>query len=462
MMKKFFVGFLAFVGVLFMFVIPAEASTIPSVSYRSHVQSIGWQGYAKDGATAGTIGKSLRLEAVNVKLENLAITGGIQYRSHVQSVGWQGFVSNNAQSGTTGQSLRLEAIQIKLTGELANQYDIHYRAHVQNIGWQSWVKNGDTAGTEGQSKRLEAIEIKLVKKAAITIISTTNINKFYAIDQDSRTDILVDDVLAKTFPVSAKTFHGVVVQSDKEVRTSDGNTYVHIKVNNTWKWILKVGLSWEKGDETGLVNAQPILEYNCYDKSGTIYYKSDSAFTTQLDAAASVWNSKLGTIFIKTNDINKANLYVRDNAIGTGKGKYLANTYYSIGLMFVNTSYIGKNAGGYNFKSEADIQDIFVHELGHSLGLSHTGKNVDNNISKPVYSWSWSTFEDVMWASKTGGNAKSAHTLTTNDVNAAKLVRTLQRFDDTANPANYKNKYSQSSVDEDSDLPVIIDYPGEQ
>ena len=72
-------------------------------------------------------------------------------------------------AGTEGKSLRLEAIRIKLTGEIANYYDIYYRVHSQEFGWLGWAKNGEASGTEGYAYRLEAIEIKLVKK-------NTNIN----------------------------------------------------------------------------------------------------------------------------------------------------------------------------------------------------------------------------------------------------------------------------------------------
>ena len=44
-------------------------------------------------------------------------------------------------SGTEGRSLRLEAIKIKLTGEMAKKYNIYYRVHAQNFGWLDWAKN---------------------------------------------------------------------------------------------------------------------------------------------------------------------------------------------------------------------------------------------------------------------------------------------------------------------------------
>ena len=137
----------------------------PSVNYSTHVQDIGWQGYVKDGSTAGTTGQSKRLEAIRIKpSNNTSYKGTIQYQTHIQDIGWQGWKMNDDTSGTSGQSKRLEAIRIKLTDELAENYDIYYRVHAQEFGWLGWAKNGESAGTAGYSYRLEAIEVKLVEK----------------------------------------------------------------------------------------------------------------------------------------------------------------------------------------------------------------------------------------------------------------------------------------------------------
>ena len=142
------------------------------VSYQSHVQNIGWQGWKSNGEASGTSGQALRLEGMNIKLEG--IDGGIEYRTHVQNIGWMDWVANGAVSGTSGRSLRLEAINIRLTGNAANRYDIYYRVHAQNVGWMGWAKNGDAAGTAGFSYRLEAIQIQLVDKGGAAPGSMAN------------------------------------------------------------------------------------------------------------------------------------------------------------------------------------------------------------------------------------------------------------------------------------------------
>ncbi len=153
---------------------PSTTTQTPNVSYRTHVENIGWQNYVKNGATAGTSGQGLRLEGINIKLENNSISGNIEYCTHVQNIGWQNYVKNGTMSGTSGKGLRLEAIKIRLTGELAKQYDIYYRVHCQNFGWMGWAKNGAESGSAGYGYRLEAIQIKLVKKNEKAPGSTAN------------------------------------------------------------------------------------------------------------------------------------------------------------------------------------------------------------------------------------------------------------------------------------------------
>ena len=137
----------------------------PNVSYQTHIENIGWQGWKSNGEMSGTSGQSKRLEGIEIKLTNsLSYKGSIQYQSHIENIGWQGWKSNGEMSGTSGQSKRLEAIRIKLTDELAENYDVYYRVHAQEFGWLDWAKNGESAGTAGYSYRLEAIEIKLVEK----------------------------------------------------------------------------------------------------------------------------------------------------------------------------------------------------------------------------------------------------------------------------------------------------------
>lgn len=141
------------------------------MSYTAHVQDIGWQRSVSDGATAGTTGRSKRIEAIRVSLfsktgEKLP-AGSISVQSHISGIGWESQPAGNGQtSGTTGQSRAVEALKIKLSDELSANYDIWYRVHSANFGWLGWAKNGEPAGSQGYARRVEALQIKVLPKGS--------------------------------------------------------------------------------------------------------------------------------------------------------------------------------------------------------------------------------------------------------------------------------------------------------
>jgi transglutaminase/protease-like cytokinesis protein 3 len=98
--------------------------TVPTgakITYKAQVQSKGWMNCVTNGAEAGTDGKSLRVEALKITLSGMP-GYGVEYRAHVQKVGWQGWqttkngtnVDSAALAGTVGKALRVEAIEIKI------------------------------------------------------------------------------------------------------------------------------------------------------------------------------------------------------------------------------------------------------------------------------------------------------------------------------------------------------------
>ena len=145
-----------------------QADQVPTVRYRSHVQTIGWQDWSSDGEATGTFGRSLRLESFRIELRDAQgkQIKGISYRTHVQTIGWQDWVSDGALAGTERRSLRAEAIRIKLSDELAKSYDVWYQAHVQTFGWLGWAKNGEPCGSAGVSRRVEALCVTILPKGS--------------------------------------------------------------------------------------------------------------------------------------------------------------------------------------------------------------------------------------------------------------------------------------------------------
>ena len=171
MKKKIFI--LLFIILFF----PITKTKAIDISYKTHVQNIGWQNYVKNDAIAGTTGKSLRVEGIHINVSDTEYSGDIEYSLHVQNIGWQKYVKNDEMAGTTGKSLRAEAIKIRLTGELAEHYSVLYSVHVKNIGWMPYVKDGAVAGTTGKALRMEGIKIKLISKDYYDVnLSYTSMN----------------------------------------------------------------------------------------------------------------------------------------------------------------------------------------------------------------------------------------------------------------------------------------------
>ena len=113
----------------------------PVLTYKTHVSSIGWQKSVTNGEVAGTTGRALSVEALQMDLEMPDnIEGGIEYAAHVSDIGWQKSVTNGEVAGTTGKAKFIEALKINLTGEIAATYDIYYRVHSSDIGWLGWAK----------------------------------------------------------------------------------------------------------------------------------------------------------------------------------------------------------------------------------------------------------------------------------------------------------------------------------
>lgn len=142
---------------------PGKPINNVGMHYRTHVQNLGWLAPVHDGQTSGTVGASLRVEAIKMTPpEGVTLTVNV----HIQNKGWVTYEGvkrggNDPVMGTEGESKRLEAVQIHCT-ENSTGKNIRYRAHVQGKGWLGWCNDGDIAGTTGQSLRLEAIQIEFV------------------------------------------------------------------------------------------------------------------------------------------------------------------------------------------------------------------------------------------------------------------------------------------------------------
>lgn len=176
MRKKYsLLKFVGLLSLLFIFLPKISANAAPlyagtdntNVWYKAHVQSVGWQETVVNGDIAGTTGKALRLEALQIDVSDQA-SFWIEYNAYINTRGWVGVQRDGATIGTIGESLPMNgiciAIKDKTTGQDSQSYDVHYRVHVRNIGWEPWTKNGYIAGDTYNGQPIEAIEIQITAK----------------------------------------------------------------------------------------------------------------------------------------------------------------------------------------------------------------------------------------------------------------------------------------------------------
>ena len=133
--------------------IEAVEIKVADIAYLAHVQGTGDTIWMADGMTAGTIGQQKRIEAIRIKSQHC---GKVYAQAHIQGIGWKDFgeIDQNTVIGTVGEEKRLECLRLK--------GDFEWRAHIQGTGWTAWTLADGVAtlGTIGQSLRIEAFEMR--------------------------------------------------------------------------------------------------------------------------------------------------------------------------------------------------------------------------------------------------------------------------------------------------------------
>ena len=140
-----------------------EPVNYAGMTYRSHVQSLGWLDPVHDGQVSGTTGLALRMEALKITPPQGVV---LDITAHLQGIGDKVYMGiergvYDPIIGSTGESRRLEGVSIKLTKNETGK-KLYYRVHVQETGWQEWKTEGQFAGTRAKSLRAEAIQIKMI------------------------------------------------------------------------------------------------------------------------------------------------------------------------------------------------------------------------------------------------------------------------------------------------------------
>ena len=135
------------------------------IAYSAKLVGKDWQAWKGNGETAGSAGKSRRLEALAIKLgEN--VEGSVQYQVHLAGAGWQKPHADSTVAGRAGKGRAIDGIRIALTGKISKTHKVMYRVNLVGTGWQSWKNNGNVAGKNSAKHPVRAMQVKLVKKKA--------------------------------------------------------------------------------------------------------------------------------------------------------------------------------------------------------------------------------------------------------------------------------------------------------
>lgn len=135
------------------------------VEYQVHQEGIGWSEWFKNGAMAGIVGKSLRVEAIRYRLLNKeGLDIYLHGNPHLENEGWTGFIAEDEICGTVGQARKMEGVQFQIVGNDADKVSVQYRVHSQDMGTMAFTRDGGLAGTEGGGLRIEGVQILITEK----------------------------------------------------------------------------------------------------------------------------------------------------------------------------------------------------------------------------------------------------------------------------------------------------------
>ena len=137
---------------------------LPDLSYRSYVNSRGWQSWALAGGISGGENTKHPVESIQMTIENIGISGTIQYRLY-SSKGWNSW-SESGQINGNSQMGSASILRVKLNGAMEEQFDVYYRVCISGEGWLDWCKNGEMAGTANRGEYIEGYQVQLVYKNA--------------------------------------------------------------------------------------------------------------------------------------------------------------------------------------------------------------------------------------------------------------------------------------------------------
>ena len=93
--------------------VQASSSDLSGAAQVRSCNAGGWTGWSGDNGSTG--GSGTRMEAFQVQLTSqMSYYYNVWYRAYIQNAGWLGWAKNGETAGSVGQSLRVEALQVMI------------------------------------------------------------------------------------------------------------------------------------------------------------------------------------------------------------------------------------------------------------------------------------------------------------------------------------------------------------
>ncbi len=133
----------------------------PVLLYEVHLSFEGWTRREVEGAVCGDTIQHLHIEAIKIKFDNPEYH--IYYSTCAKIDEWNTEIMDGQVSGTVGRSIPLRGIRIRLDDKMINEYSIWYRIYKSDNIWSEW-KCDNEENCVSNDKVIEGIQIKIIRK----------------------------------------------------------------------------------------------------------------------------------------------------------------------------------------------------------------------------------------------------------------------------------------------------------
>ncbi|MBR4151803.1 MAG: DUF563 domain-containing protein [Selenomonadaceae bacterium] len=130
-----------------------------SLSYQTHVAKDGWGSWIDENQISNDIAQRFDIQAIKINFPEHNVYYSVYYN---EKEGWSKEVSNSEMAGTTGKRKPITGLKIRLDEAGTKEFDILYRVHKFDGEWTAWAKNGEELITH---EKLNSLQIKLNPKS---------------------------------------------------------------------------------------------------------------------------------------------------------------------------------------------------------------------------------------------------------------------------------------------------------